>query len=68
MTEKLLLKPAEVVEVIGVSRKAIYEMVASGELPSIRIGRRVRIPVNALREWIEQQSEGYGLSNKPDKV
>ena len=50
--ERLLLKPAEVTEVLGIGRSRIYEMLATGELPSIRIGRCIRIPAGALREWV----------------
>lgn len=53
--EKILLKPNEVFSAIGVSRAKGYAMLASGELPSIRIGRSVRVPVADLREWVEQQ-------------
>ncbi len=52
--EKLLLKPAEAMEQLGVGRSRIYEMLACGELPSIRIGRSIRIPADALRRWVEE--------------
>ncbi len=53
--EKLLLRPMEAANLISVSRSKIYEMLASGELPSIRMGRCVRVPVKALRSWIDDQ-------------
>ena len=46
--EKLLLRPVEAAEAIGISRSKIYELLASGELPSVRIGASVRVPVEAL--------------------
>jgi excisionase family DNA binding protein len=61
MTERLLLKPAEVGESIGVSRARAYELIAAGVIPSIKIGSSIRVPVDALRKWIEQrQSEAVG--------
>ena len=30
-------------------------LIASGVIPSIKIGKSVRVPVAALRNWIEQQ-------------
>jgi len=42
-------------EAIGISRSKIYELLASGELPSVRIGASVRVPVEALRAWIAEQ-------------
>lgn len=53
--DKLLLRPVEAAEAIGVGRSKVYELLASGELPSIRIGGSVRVPVDALRAWIDRQ-------------
>jgi excisionase family DNA binding protein len=50
--EKLLLRPIEVAHMTGICRSKIYEMLASGELPQIRLGKSVRVPADALREWI----------------
>lgn len=53
--EKLLLTTKEAREVLSLNRTRMYEMLAAGEIPSIRIGRAIRIPVKALEQWIEQQ-------------
>ena len=53
--DKLLLRPVEAAEAIGVSRSRIYELLAAGTLPSVRIGVSVRVPVDALRSWVERQ-------------
>lgn len=50
--ERILLRPAEAADVLGLGRSKVYELIASGELPSIRIGKSVRIPVEALRQWV----------------
>lgn len=55
-TEKLLLRVSETQKLLSLSRSTIYAMVASGELPSVRIGRAVRVPVDALKQWVEQQT------------
>lgn len=55
--DKSLLRPVEVAEAIGIGRSKVYELLASGDLPSIRIGRSsVRVSVEELREWIEQKT------------
>jgi excisionase family DNA binding protein len=54
-SEKLMFRPAECAEAIGVSRSKCYSLIASGAIPSIRIGGSVRVPVGALREWINAQ-------------
>jgi excisionase family DNA binding protein len=38
----------EVAQVLGVSRGSAYEGVRTGALPSLRLGRRVLVPVPAL--------------------
>jgi excisionase family DNA binding protein len=53
--EKLLLKPSEAFKAMSIGRSTGYAMIASGELPSVRIGRAVRVPVNALKQWVERQ-------------
>lgn len=50
--EPLLLRPPEVARLLGVSRSRAYELIASGVLPSVRIGRSIRVPLAALRAWI----------------
>jgi excisionase family DNA binding protein len=53
--EKLLLRPLEAAEAIGIGRSKVYELLASGDLPSVRVGSSVRIPVEQLREWINRR-------------
>lgn len=54
--ERLLYKPAEAAAAIGVSRSKLYELVARGELPSVRVGCSVRVPVEELKVWIRKQA------------
>jgi excisionase family DNA binding protein len=57
MSERLLLRPAEAAEAIGVSRARAYELIATGVIPSIKIGTSIRVPVDALRNWITRELE-----------
>jgi len=54
-TSKLLLRPTEAADAMGVSRSKAYELISSGAIPSIRIGGSVRVPVEALKTWIDSQ-------------
>ena len=56
--EKLLLRPAEAAQLLGIGRTKVYELLAAGVLPSVKIGACVRIPVDALRQWIQDQTYG----------
>jgi excisionase family DNA binding protein len=46
--ERLVLTVAEAGALLGVSRAFAYELVARGELPVIRLGRRILVPEAAL--------------------
>ena len=53
--DKVLLRPTEAAEVMGIGRSKVYQLIASGDLPAIRIGASVRVPVTALEAWIARQ-------------
>jgi len=61
--DKLLLKPMEAAEAIGVGRSRIYEMLTTGEMPSVRIGRSIRVPVRALNQWVEDRQSNPNLTD-----
>lgn len=46
--ERLVFSVPEAAELLGVSRAFAYELVARGNLPSIRLGRRLVVPRVAL--------------------
>lgn len=51
-----LLRPEAAARALAISRTRIYELLASGAIPSIKLGTSRRIPVEALKRWVEQQS------------
>lgn len=53
-----LLRPREVQEVVGLSRSAVYAYIASGVLPSVKVGKSVRVPSEALARWIDLSTRG----------
>jgi excisionase family DNA binding protein len=57
--DKLLLRPVEAAELIGIGRSKMYELLGTGELPSVRIGGSVRVPLDELRAWIARQLEAH---------
>lgn len=42
---------------LGISRDLVYDMVARRELVAVRLGRRIVIPVRALRDILGQTEE-----------
>lgn len=55
--DKMLLRPTEVAELLGIGRSRAYELIGSGVIPSLRIGASVRVPHDSLRAWIEAQAD-----------
>lgn len=49
-----LITVVEAAEIIGLSRSKVYELLADGELPSIRIGRTRRIDTVDLDAFIDR--------------
>jgi excisionase family DNA binding protein len=41
-------------EILGISRASAYEAVRRGEIPSLRFGRRVVVPIARLLELLGQ--------------
>lgn len=39
-------------ERLGISRGLAYQMVKEGEIPHLRLGRRVVVPKAAFQEWL----------------
>jgi excisionase family DNA binding protein len=46
---KLLLRPTEAASALGVSRARLYQLLASGEINSVKIGASRRVPAVELR-------------------
>ena len=47
------LRVEELMPILSIGRNTAYEPVRSGRLRSIHVGRQVRIPKNALIEFLE---------------
>lgn len=54
---RLTLSVEEAAALLGISRALAYELIARGELPSLRLGRRIVVPRRALEQLVEQASE-----------
>jgi len=49
-----LVTVTEAADALGLSRSKVYELLAAGELPSVRIGRTRRIAVADLERFVER--------------
>jgi excisionase family DNA binding protein len=57
-TEVLLVTIEDAAKALNMSAAKLYLLARSGDLPSVRIGRSIRVPLKALRIWIDQRTEG----------
>lgn len=58
----LLLRPGEAAAVLGMSRSTIYELMASGEIPSIKVaGRSRRIATKDLVDYVDALRREQGI-------
>ncbi len=55
---KVLLTVEEVAEAMGLGRTYVYELVMRREIRRIKLGRKRRIPVTALEEFVARQLSG----------
>ena len=54
-----VLTAAEAASLLRVSLKSIYKAVNNGQLPVLRFGRIIRIPVHALERMLEGSTPSY---------
>ena len=53
--EKLLWTINETAKYLAVHAKTVARLIDKGELPSLRIGRGIRVPKQAVLDWVESQ-------------
>ena len=73
MHPPLLWSLDEVAHQLGdISKRSVLRLLERGELPSVKVGRRVMIPAHTVHEWVDQRmkladnhnSAGLGVRRK----
>jgi excisionase family DNA binding protein len=57
LVDKAYFSVKEFKDRLGVSSNLIYEQLRKGALPSVRLGGRILIPVDALQQMMERQGQ-----------
>jgi excisionase family DNA binding protein len=52
---KLLLSVDEAATLMSLGRSIVYDLVMRQQIASIKVGRMRRIPVSALRDYVQQR-------------
>ena len=55
--ERATLNVDEAAKILGISRNSAYQGILKGEIPYIKIGRRILIPKVALTKLLESADE-----------
>ena len=58
--EPVLLKVSEFAEAAGIGRTLAWQLVRSGEIPSVRLGRAVRVPRRVLADLAGEHTAQAG--------
>lgn len=55
---RLVYTPREVAAALGISVRSAYQLIKSGELPTVQVGARRRIPRAALEQFANTHIQG----------
>ena len=50
----MILRVEDLMSLLGIGRNTAYELIHSGQIRSVRIGRQIRIPREALLEFLRK--------------
>jgi excisionase family DNA binding protein len=65
MSERLTLTVPEAAQILGVSRGVAYEAARTGELETIRLGRRLLVPRARLMALLGEQEASFNNDIRP---
>ena len=57
--ERRTLTIKETAASLGISDWMVYEMVKRGEIKTIRVGKRILVPVSALDQFVAENQSPY---------
>lgn len=49
----MILRVEDLMPLLGIGRNTAYELIRSGQIRSVRIGRQIRVPRETLREFLD---------------
>lgn len=58
LNEKLTLSIPEVAKRLGIGRSLAYQLSRSDGFPTLKLGKRVLVPIEGLNEWLHKTTKG----------
>ena len=55
--EPLLITINDAADTLAISARTVRRMLERGDLPTVRVGRSIRIPTKALKDWVDQVTD-----------
>ena len=56
MENRITISTKEAAQLLGVSLPTMYELVHIEGFPSIRVGKKILVSVEGLRNWVNERS------------
>ena len=56
--KKLTLSIAEAAKILGVSTPTMYQLVKTGDFPTVHIGKRILVSAKGLSIWVDTHTGG----------
>jgi excisionase family DNA binding protein len=66
-SRKSALKVEEVAQILSVSQRLVYQLVAVGEIPHFKVGSAVRFEPKALSDWLHEKLQASGKTRSYQK-
>lgn len=57
VSDRMALSMNEFARVMGISRTKAFQMAKVPGFPTVRLGKRMVVPIEQLRKWLEEQSK-----------
>jgi predicted DNA-binding transcriptional regulator AlpA len=57
-SEPLALRRRDAARMLGLSERALWSLTNRGDVPHVRLGKSIRYPVAALRDWLAKRTRG----------
>lgn len=62
--EKIFYTPGELAKLMGIRNESVYNMIEQGEIPSIKIGTRFKVPKEKFHQWINETTDAETAERK----
>lgn len=59
--ERLTMNVAEMAGVLGISKPKAYELVNRSDFPVIRVGKRLVIPLEPFKKWMDTAAKAQNV-------